>query len=61
MMRFSNMPGRPRAPSMSGTSGPYTSESMMPTVPPVWESVTARLTATVDFPTPPFPDETATV
>src|SRR5437773_8467596 len=34
---------------------------MMPTAAPIWESATARLTATVDFPTPPFPEETAMV
>ncbi len=33
----------------------------MPTAPPVRESATARLTATVDFPTPPLPEETAIV
>src|SRR5207253_3201107 len=61
MMRFSNIPGLPRAPSMIGTSGPYTSASTMPTVAPVPRSATARFTATVDLPTPPFPDETAIV
>ena len=53
--------GRPLAPSMSGTSGPYTSRSMRPTVAPLCFSASARLTATVDLPTPPLPDDTATV
>jgi hypothetical protein len=42
-------------------SGPYTSESMMPTAAPDCCNATARFTLTVDFPTPPLPDDTAIV
>src|SRR5207245_4150668 len=35
------------------------SASISPTRCPCWASATARLTDTVDFPTPPFPEETA--
>ena len=49
----------PCVPSMSGTSGPYTSQSMSPTVAPACRSASARFTATVDLPTPPLPDDTA--
>ena len=35
------------------------SASNSPTRAPSWESPAARLTATVDFPTPPLPEETA--
>ena len=58
---MSNMPGRPREPSIIGMSGPYTSESMIPTAAPACRSATARFTATVDLPTPPLPEETAIV
>src|SRR3989304_5224089 len=34
---------------------------MIPTAAPPWWSAMARLTATVDLPTPPLPDETAIV
>ena len=33
----------------------------MPTAAPDWRSATARFTVTVDFPTPPLPDDTAIV
>ena len=35
------------------------SASRMPTLAPSWASARPRLTATVDFPTPPLPDATA--
>jgi hypothetical protein len=41
--------------------GPYTSASITPTWKPAWASATARLAATVDFPTPPLPDEIAII
>src|SRR5713101_3148204 len=44
---------------MIGTFGPYTSASIQPTRAPSNANATARFTATVDFPTPPLPDETA--
>ena len=47
-------------PSMIGTLGPYTSASSKPTEAPSRLSARARLTATVVFPTPPFPLATAT-
>ena len=34
---------------------------MRPTFLPIFASATARFTVTVDFPTPPFPDETAMI
>src|SRR5689334_7803072 len=46
-------------PIMRGTLGPYTSASMRPTRAPDAASATARFVATVDFPTPPFPLDTA--
>jgi len=39
-----------------GTDGPYTSASASPTLYPSRARATARLTATVDLPTPPFPE-----
>src|SRR6202795_3890050 len=45
---------------MIGTLGPYTSASSRPTVAPMRLSERARFTATVVFPTPPFPLATAT-
>src|SRR3972149_6851870 len=61
MMRLLNIAGVPRAPIMRGMSGPYTSTSTSPTRAPVSRRARARLTATVDFPTPPLPEETAIV
>src|SRR5688572_13136471 len=46
-------------PIIRGTLGPYTSASMSPTRAPVDASAMARFVATVDFPTPPFPLDTA--
>jgi hypothetical protein len=40
---------------------PWTSESTNATLPPLSESQTAKWTATVDFPTPPFWFATATI
>ena len=60
-MRFATIDGRPRAPIMRGMLGPYTSTSTIPTEAPSAWSPSARLTATVDFPTPPFPEDTAMV
>src|SRR5437773_908507 len=48
MILLSNIPGRPLLPSIIGTSGPYTSASMMPTAPWKLISETARFTATGD-------------
>src|SRR5580693_4896917 len=45
---------------MMGTLGPYTSASSNPTSAPNCFSASARFTATVVFPTPPFPLATAT-
>src|SRR6266404_1299456 len=47
-------------PSMIGTLGPYTSASSKPTLWPSFTNASARFTATVVFPTPPFPLATAT-
>ena len=49
----------PTNPSMVGIEGPYTSASIRPTRAPSFCSPSARLTATVLFPTPPLPDPTA--
>eukprot|EP00955_Chlamydomonas_euryale_P045534 353182-Chlamydomonas_euryale.AAC.26 len=46
---------------MTGRLGPYTSASKMPTLAPIWARVYARLTAVVDFPTPPLQLDTATM
>ena len=46
---------------MRGMFGPYMSASTSPTLAPVSRSARARFTATVDFPTPPFPEDTAMV
>ena len=46
------------APSILGTEKPYTSASSSPTRWPARASAMARLTVTVDLPTPPLPDET---
>jgi hypothetical protein len=48
-------------PSIIGTFGPYTSASINPTRAPSRARLTARLTATVDLPTPPLPELTATM
>src|SRR6267378_6210102 len=48
------------APSIIGTFGPYTSASSKPTLWPSFTNARARFTATVVFPTPPFPLATAT-
>src|SRR6266705_779822 len=53
--------GSLREPVMTGTEGPRMSASSSPTVAPLWRSAAARLTATVDLPTPPLPDATAIV
>ncbi len=42
-------------PSIFGSSGPFISASRSPTLNAFCARVTARLVATVDFPTPPFP------
>ena len=47
-------------PSINGMLGPYTSASSTPTRCPVRASAAARLTDTVDLPTPPLPLATAT-
>src|SRR5580704_13271232 len=47
-------------PNINGTFGPYTSASNNPTRAPIRFSAIARFTATVVFPTPPFPLATAT-
>src|SRR5712691_7999954 len=51
--------GCPPTPIILGILGPWMSASRSPTAAPVWASVTARLTAMVDFPTPPLPLATA--
>ena len=48
----------PSVPVIFGTEGPYTSASARPTLYPSRARATARLTATVDFPTPPLPEAT---
>ncbi len=48
-------------PVMSGTLGPWTSASRSPTRSPRDLRASARLTATVDFPTPPLPLATAMI
>ena len=45
-------------PSIFGTENPYTSASSSPTLWPARANATARFTVTVDFPTPPLPEET---
>jgi hypothetical protein len=39
--------------------GPYISASNRPTLAPLARRLSAKLTLTVDLPTPPFPDATA--
>ena len=51
--------GTASVPIMSGMLGPYTSASSRPTVFPNVSSASARFTASVDLPTPPFPLATA--
>src|SRR5580700_1264056 len=46
---------------MSGTLGPYTSASSRPTLCPSLARASARFTAKVVFPTPPFPEPTAII
>ena len=46
---------------MRGMLGPYTSASISPTRRPAAASATARFAETVDFPTPPFPEEIAMI
>ena len=41
--------------------GPYISASKTPTLHPIWANVTAKFAVTVDFPTPPFPEEIAII
>jgi len=53
--------GSPLTPSIIGILGPYTSASMSPTRAPSLANDTAKLVATVDFPTPPFPLDTAMI
>src|SRR5581483_3692030 len=48
------------APTIIATLGPYTSASISPTRHPAAAIASARLTATVDLPTPPLPLATAT-
>jgi len=50
----------PSKPSMRGTLGPQMSMSSMPTSTAVsYANVSASYVATVDFPTPPFPERTS--
>ena len=56
IIRFSRMTGNSVIPIISGTLNPYISASISPTFFPRRASATARLTETVDFPTPPLPD-----
>ena len=49
------------SPRMPGMLGPRMSASTRPTRLPLWDSAIARLTATVDLPTPPLPLATATI
>ncbi|MCY1310390.1 hypothetical protein D9M70_605720 [compost metagenome] len=44
---------------MIGIDGPEISASRIPTLAPAFLSAIARLAVTVDFPTPPFPEEMA--
>jgi len=46
---------------MVGRLGPYKSASKMPTLRPSFYSENARLTETVDLPTPPLQLDTATI
>ena len=47
-------------PSICGMENPQMSASMTPTFFPSFRSASPRLVVTDDFPTPPFPDATAT-
>src|SRR5262245_12398282 len=51
--------GCPATPIILGMLGPWMSASRSPTVAPIWARVIDRLTAMVDFPTPPLPLATA--
>ena len=53
--------GRSETPNIRGMLGPYTSASIRPTRCPAAASATARLAETVDFPTPPLPEEIAMI
>ena len=44
-----------------GIEGPYISASKTPTLQPICAKVTAIYLLTVDFPTPPFPEEIAII
>jgi hypothetical protein len=46
-------------PSIRGTEKPYTSASSTPTDRPSAAIAAARLTVTLDLPTPPLPEATA--
>ena len=48
----------PSSPIILGTFGPVMSISSNPTLSPFCASESASPVATVDFPTPPFPDRT---
>src|SRR5262245_36342865 len=52
--------GRPRTPSILAIEGPLRSASSTPTRQPFDAHAAARLAVTVDLPTPPLPDTTAT-
>jgi hypothetical protein len=51
--------GSPDKLSNVGIEGPKTSASRIPALNPLRANAKARLTATVDFPTPPFAEDTA--
>ncbi len=53
--------GLPSAPIMRGTLNPHTSASRIPTFAPSCASAHARFTVTLDLPTPPLPEATATI
>ena len=61
MRRLFSIFGFPVMPIIRGMLGPYISRSTSPTFAPSFARATARLTDTVDFPTPPFPEATAIV
>jgi len=49
------------ASNIIGMLGPYISASTNATFAPVFANAIAKLTATVDFPTPPLPEATAII
>ena len=51
----------PSISNIVGMEGPYISASKTPTLQPILARVTARLAVTVDFPTPPLPEEIAII